>query len=522
MKKWIFIVLVALVAAIGIFASKWQSTWSNSNKSNDKLVMVVDQSPVTLDPIAAMDTGSGAFLPILHAPLLVRNKDAGAMPVLAESVAMADDGMSCLIRLRPEASFWDGSPVTSKDVIYSFLRFKQSGHPFSWSMNRIVGIEQSSSGVVSGLKASDEKTLEVRFSTPDPDWPWFIASPLNAIVKEGSAERPKEEYDLQVIGAGPFKPEGFDPGRSFRFARNGGFPIRSNIERIEVRIVENAQRQLELVQRGEVDIVRLSGPMIGEATTGSQKAGQVNLRDSFPRMKLVSAPANEEMFILLNLRSGPFSIVSEKTRSEFKRTMGSRLATPEVMRKLYGPFARPVHSISPRVQFDPAVQPETELVGIPKKARLLVPNVPDSRRFASLIAAQAKELGLEFEVSYADLPDAVGKAIGGDFDAMVFWIASQPAHQAVPWTNFFDERTGFTALGQAVPKLGDDVERIRGIADESQRNDAYDDLIRSVSASQSAWIPIASRDTILVVPENLSGEILDWNGVPVFYGLDLQ
>ena len=43
-------------------------------------------------------------------------------PELAESWQVASDGMSCTFKLRKDATFHDGTPVTAKDVKWSFDR----------------------------------------------------------------------------------------------------------------------------------------------------------------------------------------------------------------------------------------------------------------------------------------------------------------------------------------------------------------------------------------------------------------
>ena len=51
-------------------------------------------------------------------------------PELAESWQVASDGMSCTFKLRKDATFHDGTPVTAKDVKWSFDRaVKVGGFP---------------------------------------------------------------------------------------------------------------------------------------------------------------------------------------------------------------------------------------------------------------------------------------------------------------------------------------------------------------------------------------------------------
>lgn len=49
--------------------------------------------------------------------------------LVAETADVAADGMSVTFKLRPEAKFADGSPVTAEDVVFSFETIKAKGHP---------------------------------------------------------------------------------------------------------------------------------------------------------------------------------------------------------------------------------------------------------------------------------------------------------------------------------------------------------------------------------------------------------
>ena len=53
-------------------------------------------------------------------------------------VAVAPDRMSVTFRLRPEAKFSDGSPITADDVVFSFDTLKTKGHPSYRIMMRDV------------------------------------------------------------------------------------------------------------------------------------------------------------------------------------------------------------------------------------------------------------------------------------------------------------------------------------------------------------------------------------------------
>ncbi len=47
--------------------------------------------------------------------------------LVAETADVSDDEMSVTFKLRPEAKFSDGSPVTADDVVFSFETLKAKG-----------------------------------------------------------------------------------------------------------------------------------------------------------------------------------------------------------------------------------------------------------------------------------------------------------------------------------------------------------------------------------------------------------
>src|SRR6185295_3173250 len=70
-------------------------------------------------------------LELLFDTLMTRATDEpdAVYGLVAGSAELATDGKSVSFRLRPEAKFADGSPLTSDDVVFTFTTLKQKGHP---------------------------------------------------------------------------------------------------------------------------------------------------------------------------------------------------------------------------------------------------------------------------------------------------------------------------------------------------------------------------------------------------------
>ena len=82
-------------------------------------------------------------------------------PELAESWQVASDGMSCTFKLRKDATFHDGTPVTAKDVKWSFDRaVKVGGFPtFQMSAGSLEKPEQ--------FVAVDDHTFRIDYVRKD-------------------------------------------------------------------------------------------------------------------------------------------------------------------------------------------------------------------------------------------------------------------------------------------------------------------------------------------------------------------
>jgi microcin C transport system substrate-binding protein len=136
-------------------------------------------------------------LEFLHDTLMVRAADEpdAAYGLIAKSADVAADGMSVTFKLRPEANFSDGSPVTADDVVNSFAMLKDKGHPrYSIALRDVEKAE-----------ALDAETVRYSFTGMlTRDLPLIIAD-LPVLSKAYYANQPFDETSLKApLGSGPY------------------------------------------------------------------------------------------------------------------------------------------------------------------------------------------------------------------------------------------------------------------------------------------------------------------------------
>ncbi|WP_170366008.1 extracellular solute-binding protein [Ruegeria arenilitoris] len=186
--------------------------------------------------------------------------------VLAESLEYDADRNWVIFHLRPEATFWDGTPVTAEDVVYSHRLFIEQGLP---SYAQAVG------RMVTGAEALDTHTVKFTFNpeltarsrietvgaTPVFSKAWFEADPSRRL----------DEPRLEVaVGSGPYKLDSYDINRRIVYKRRDDYwgkdlPFnkgRHNYDTIRVEYFADQTAAFEGFKAGEYTLRIESDPKL--------------------------------------------------------------------------------------------------------------------------------------------------------------------------------------------------------------------------------------------------------------------
>jgi len=96
--------------------------------------------------IAGLKGSLAAGVDLIYETLLVASLDeiSSEYGLLAAAVSYPEDYSSASYRLRPEAQWHDGTPVTPEDVIFSFEAFKKYSPQFSAQYLHVTKAEKTS------------------------------------------------------------------------------------------------------------------------------------------------------------------------------------------------------------------------------------------------------------------------------------------------------------------------------------------------------------------------------------------
>jgi peptide/nickel transport system substrate-binding protein len=235
---------------------------------------------------------------------LIRFDDHGLpQPDLAESWGVSSDGILYNFSIRPTATWHDGQPVTTDDVLFTIELIKSNGSLFPQDIKDLWSQIE--------IKKFDDKTFQ--FKLPEPFAPFLDYATFGVLPKHLLESVPADglasaEFNLKPVGTGPYQfdslliSNGQISGVSLR--ANPNYYLRpAYIEQMIFRYYPNSASALDAYQQGEVlGISQITNDVL-EAALAEPNLSVYTSR--LPQMGLV--------FLNLNNPGAPF-LQSEKVR----------------------------------------------------------------------------------------------------------------------------------------------------------------------------------------------------------------
>src|SRR5579875_620935 len=187
--------------------------------------------------------------------LMAHSEDepASSYGLVAESVDVAPDKQSVTFTLRPQARFWDGTPIAADDVVWTFDALKSKGNPYY----RLYYAD------VIKAEALDPHRVRFVFRTGNNRELPSIVGDLPVLSKAYWSAHDFDKTTLTVpLGSGPYKIGDFGAGRYVVYRRVADYwgkdlPVnigRYNYDEIRYDYYRDQSVALEAFKAGSYDI----------------------------------------------------------------------------------------------------------------------------------------------------------------------------------------------------------------------------------------------------------------------------
>lgn len=242
MKKK-FLALLILSSMVLTFCSR------PSLRDEETIVLTLPQEPQTLNPVSSLDLYSSIVISFVYDSLFEVDKNLNFTPKIVKEYTVSPDSKVFRFRIRENARWQDGKPITADDVIYTYSMIT---NPISRAFNKVAQYKD-----VEYVKKIDELTFEVKYRQPYApaleSWA-MIPIPKHIFEKE---DFQNTKYNTFPVGSGAYEVKKVVPGQYIILERITNYWDADNtpkIKRIVFKIIKDPTVEFNALKVGEVDL----------------------------------------------------------------------------------------------------------------------------------------------------------------------------------------------------------------------------------------------------------------------------
>ena len=283
MKKSI-VLLLAIVMLIGLAACGESSGGASAGGGADApaspkiLGVMLGTNVMSLDTDLATDGDSFEVIADCIDGLMQMDADGAAVPAIAESFSLSDDGLTYTFKLR-DAKWSNGDPVKADDFVFAWRRICKNAGEYAYMMDEIANIKGAAAIIADGadpatlgVSAPDEKTLVVELEVPVSFFPSLMVFPTFYPINEAFYQSLEDgTYGTSpdtFLSNGAFLLDSYTPGTaSFSLKKNPDYwdAGRIKLDGINYQVVGSSDNALTAFKNNTLNVVTVSGNQVEAA-----------------------------------------------------------------------------------------------------------------------------------------------------------------------------------------------------------------------------------------------------------------
>ncbi|WP_349410255.1 peptide ABC transporter substrate-binding protein [Pseudalkalibacillus sp. SCS-8] len=272
-SKWSLLLTLTLVLSMVLAAC---SGGDDKDKAGDdgksggsgdvaqELNVNINTEPFSLNPGLANDTTSSAVLLQTFEGLTRINQDGEPEPAMAKEIKKSDDLTTYTFTLRDDVKWTNGDPVTAQDFewAWKWVLDPKTDAQYAYQLFYVKNAEKAKNGDVSvdevGVKALDEKTLEVTLENPTPYFEeltaFYTYFPVNSKIAKENPDWYQDAGELYTSN-GPFKMTTWEHSDKIILEKNEDYWDAGAVKlnKITMIMVNDPNTELNMYKNGELD-----------------------------------------------------------------------------------------------------------------------------------------------------------------------------------------------------------------------------------------------------------------------------
>ncbi|HFJ9439873.1 MULTISPECIES: peptide ABC transporter substrate-binding protein [Bacillus] len=307
MKKLTAVVAPVLAMSMALTAcstsggDKKTNTNSSSggdSKSEEKLAAkqvfnkTENQEIPTMDTSKSTDTLGSQILGNTMEGLYRLDKENKPIPAAAESSTKSEDGKKYTFKLRKDAKWSNGDPVTAKDFVFAWQRLldPKTAAEYAFIAFPIKNAEVVNKGekpvTELGVKAVDDLTLEVELEQAVPYFLNLVAFPSYYPLNEKFVKEKGDKYGLEsdtTVYNGPFVLSDWKHEQGWKLKKNDQYWDKKTVKLDEINysVVKEPATNVNLYDSGQIDFSLLTGEFVDKFRNNKEEYGVYNEPSTF-------------------------------------------------------------------------------------------------------------------------------------------------------------------------------------------------------------------------------------------------
>lgn len=250
----------------------------SASGTSDLNVML--ETPVeALDPQQAVDGTSFEVIADYTDGLYQMDKDGEAVPALAADTQISEDGLSYTFKIRDDAKWSNGDPVTAQDFVFAWQRAVDPKVASEYAyMLSDVGQIKNAAEIIAGKKdkselgvtAVDDKTLKVELNVQVPYFLGLMYFPTFYPVNQKFFESCGDTFATSpetTLSNGAFILDSYEPAATtLHLKKNPDYydAKRVKLTGINYQVIQDSQQALMSYQTGAVDTTLVNGEQVDQ------------------------------------------------------------------------------------------------------------------------------------------------------------------------------------------------------------------------------------------------------------------
>lgn len=234
----------------------------------DTLIIGTEAPDGVFNPLYCDGQYDAYICRIMYPELMIAKKDAELENYLLESNSLSDDGLTYTFKLKKDANWSDGTPITAKDIEFSIKVVCDGTYDgpldFMTGRAKVKGAKDYHDGKsdkISGIEVVDDKTIKITLDEKSSSGIYVLGglqvipeSYYGKYYKQGNTDGLKDVFKSPGPVSGPYKFVKYVEGQEVDFEANDKFVLGVPKVKNVIYKVCTDDTKIQMLQSGDIDM----------------------------------------------------------------------------------------------------------------------------------------------------------------------------------------------------------------------------------------------------------------------------